>query len=141
MYVLLAFAASCIAIGCSTGNDQEKLQGEWGLEEMWGLFAFDLLPVSIDDHVSLTVQGNKFTFVNNRKSARRVNGVFVCDATKSPRVNAFVYDSHKVVAIYSVSGRDLKLCVGSDAAVPPRSFTHGPGKRPALMLFRRATSK
>ncbi len=137
--LIFAVVATCLA-GCDRRSDQEKLQGEWELQTMWGWFTFDLSPSSKDDREVLTFDGNTFGFKNPR-SNRRVSGTFVCDPAKNPKEITFTYGDRSVAAIYSFSEDTLSICVGENDTVAPTELKGGPRARPALLHFRHPGDK
>ena len=130
----LTFYSLC---GCDFRPDQEKIQGEWRFHEMLGVYEFEL-PATKGGPDTLTFSGNTFTYTNDAEDPRHtVSGTFTCDPTKRPRQLTFTFNGRTVVAIYSVSGTTLRLCIGAKDGVPPETFEGGPGERPALLTFTR----
>jgi uncharacterized protein (TIGR03067 family) len=137
----VALTVGFLALGCERRSDQEIIQGDWELREMWGEFTFDLSAFRNDDREILTFKGNAFSYTNNVQSGKRVSGTFTCDPMKNPKEITFTIGERAIVAIYSLSDEALTICVGEKDNVPPSIFRGGPGARPALIHFRRPTPR
>ena len=144
--VLLSVTTFCIAGGCDSRTDQQKLQGEWLLFEMYGEFDFCPQPAKQDWlPTTMAFTANEFRFTNGKGSRHNLVGTFDCDITHSPKQITFVFDRRTIIGIYDVSTTVLRVCIGEHDNKPPTEFNGGAPvfktSRPALLLFKRAPKK
>jgi uncharacterized protein (TIGR03067 family) len=123
----------CFIVAWGSGTDLEKLQGKWILREMNGEFRF-YVGTTKEGRGVITFDGDQFRFDNGFQ----VSGTFNCDPHRSPKQITFVFNGHKVIGIYSIFSKTLRIAVGKDDETPPGSFSGGPASRPALLIFNRA---
>jgi uncharacterized protein (TIGR03067 family) len=135
---ILAVSAICLAAGCDSRSDLEKLQGKWQLHEMRGSFDFGAR-LSKAGPTLLTFTDDGLVYLPSPDWNQRIEGTFTCDTTTRPSRVVFAFGGRTTVGIYSVSGGSLRLCFGLDDKVPPGVFEAGEGHsaRPALLLYHR----
>jgi hypothetical protein len=131
--ILIPITIICFAAGCGSRSEQKKLQGQWQLSGMSGEFAFDLHPAK-EDWPYMTFTDNKFSYEcreDSTGSTSRVTGTFSCGDTKI----SFYFNGRTVVGIYDfLSGGQLRIAIGEDEKVPPKTFQSGA----AVLIFDRA---
>ena len=136
----------CLMAGCDSRSDPEKLQGEWRLHAMSGVFDFGLPPTK-GMTMAITFSEDEFTYENldfgiKKGLKHKVTGIFSCDSTKKPRQITFTFEGRTVIAIYEFSFGTLRICVGEEDDVSPSEFAGGApwfrSSRPALLIFERS---
>lgn len=135
-YLAVIVGITCASISCNSRTDRDLIQGEWQVRAMFGWFEFYLHPVKGGPGV-ITFTDDTFTYTNSRDPGQSISGTFSCDESKNPREVTFSFGDKTIKGIYSVSGRNLDICVGESDSMPPRSFTGGPKERPALLNLAR----
>jgi uncharacterized protein (TIGR03067 family) len=143
--VITVVMGSLLAVGCSsqgtdkgnqstdkgtqTKQDKDAIQGEWGVvaAESRG----KSMPAEEIARMSATFAGDKFTLWEG--GGVNVAASFSLDPAKSPKqIDLKKEDGKSQLAIYELSGDELKLCVDESGKGRPSSFaTSGAGN---LML-------
>jgi uncharacterized protein (TIGR03067 family) len=140
--IVLMGAILALTTGCSSSTDAEKLEGAWLSHAVYGEFYFGPMPKRACQSRLTFSHGNFALDHPGLPEEPRISGTFICDPTTNPKQITFHFDGRTVVAIYDISGGQVRICVGEKDDAPPTKFSRGAlgskSPRPAVLIFDRA---
>jgi uncharacterized protein (TIGR03067 family) len=122
-------------------KEMEKLQGKWALVAVEREGKKVPEAALKEEKIILTIAGDKLSFSRARKGETKNfdNGSYkIVDARARPKkidLTGFPKPDEKMLGIYELDGKTLKICVGE--LKRPTEFASKPGSRTGVLVLRK----